>query len=175
MNRAEHEPPEHEAHSSVNLPELRRKLHGAGETEALGRALGAELRPGDLLALRGELGAGKTTLVRGVAAGMGIDPEQVRSPTFVLHQVYSRDGAMLHHLDAYRLGAGADLRHEVDLDGLLEQGVVVVEWAEFVPLGDLNVVEIRLEVDAPDVRTAVLDASAPARLRRAFWTEVAAS
>jgi tRNA threonylcarbamoyladenosine biosynthesis protein TsaE len=159
----------------MNLPALRRRLHGADETEALGRALGAELWPGDLLALRGELGAGKTTLVRGIAAGMGIDPAQVRSPTFVLHHVYSRDGAMLHHLDAYRLGAGTDLRREVDLEGLLDEGVVVVEWAEFVPVDDLNAITVRLEVDAPDVRTAALDASAPERVRVAFQAEVAAS
>lgn len=159
----------------MTLPELRRTLHGAGETEALGRALGAQLRPGDLLALRGELGAGKTTLVRGIAAGMGIDPAHVRSPTFVLHHVYIRDGGTLHHLDAYRLGAGTDLRCEVDLEGLLEEGVVVVEWSEFVPVDDLNAIMVRLEVDAPDVRTAILDAFAPARVRLAFQTEVAAS
>lgn len=159
----------------MNLPELRRRLHGVEETEALGSALGAQLRPGDLLALRGELGAGKTTLVRGIAAGMGIDPAQVRSPTFVLHHVYSRDGATLHHLDAYRLGAGTDLRREVDLEQLLEEGVVVVEWSEFVPVDDLNATMVQLEVDAPDVRTAILDASAPARIRMAFQTEVPAS
>jgi tRNA threonylcarbamoyladenosine biosynthesis protein TsaE len=154
---------------------LSRRLHGAAQTEALGRALGTRLRAGDLLALRGELGAGKTTLVRGVAAGMGIDPIDVRSPSFVLHHVYRGGVTPLHHLDAYRLGPGADLRGEVDLEGLLAEGVVVVEWAEYVPLGDLDVTEIHLEVAAPDVRVAHLGAGAPAHLHRAFQTEMAAS
>jgi tRNA threonylcarbamoyladenosine biosynthesis protein TsaE len=154
---------------------LERRLHGAAETEALGRALGARLRCGDLLALRGELGAGKTTLVRGVAAGMGIDPAAVRSPTFALHHVYCGGAHTLHHLDAFRLGPGADLRTEVDLEALLVAGVVVVEWAEYLPLSDLTPAELRLEVAAPELRVAHLDGRAPAHLRRAFQTGMAAS
>ena len=116
-------------------------------TEALGHALGAALRPGDLLALDGDLGAGKTVLVRGLAEGAGADPAAVRSPTFVLHHVYRGGQVVLHHLDCYRLGPGADL-DALDLDGLLEEGAVAVEWAEYAPhLGEAaHPVRIHIEV-----------------------------
>lgn len=143
-----------------------RVLAGAGQTEALGRALAPALEAGDLLALEGELGAGKTTLVRGVAAGLGIDPSLVRSPTFVLHHVYAGGRMPLHHVDCYRLGPGCDLE-ELDLDALLADGVVAVEWAGHAEgLGDPA---IRLLLDAPDPghRRARLE-SATERLRLAF-------
>lgn len=129
-------------------------------TEALGRALGAALRPGDLLALDGDLGAGKTVLVRGLAEGAGADPATVRSPTFVLHHVYRGARLVLHHLDCYRLGPGADL-DALDLDGLLEEGAVAVEWAEYAPhLGEAaHPVRIHIEVvDAQRRRISVSDA-----------------
>ncbi len=116
------------------------------QTEALGRTLGAGLRVGDLLALHGDLGAGKTVLVRGLAAGLGADAEAVRSPTFVLHHVYRGGRAVLHHIDCYRLGPGADL-DALDLETLLEQGAVAVEWAEYAPaLAGLHPVHVRLDV-----------------------------
>jgi tRNA threonylcarbamoyladenosine biosynthesis protein TsaE len=116
------------------------------QTEALGRALGAGLRAGDLLALHGDLGAGKTVLVRGLAAGVGADAGAVRSPTFVLHHVYRGGRVVLHHLDCYRLGPGADM-DTLDLDTMLDQGAVAVEWAEYAPvLAWLHPVHVRLEV-----------------------------
>jgi len=97
----------------------------ADAMEELGRALGRQLRGGDLVVLTGPLGAGKTTLTRGVGEGMGVRG-QVASPTFVLARTHPREGgAPLVHVDAYRL-SGADELDDLDLD--FEGSVVVVEW-----------------------------------------------
>jgi tRNA threonylcarbamoyladenosine biosynthesis protein TsaE len=131
------------------------------DTEALGRALGAALRPGDVLALDGDLGAGKTVLVRGLAAGVGADPAAVRSPTFVLHHVHRGGRVVLHHLDCYRLGPGADL-DALDLDGMVEEGAVAVEWAEYAPaLVALAPARIRIEVLDDHRRRIVIGDAAP--------------
>ncbi len=91
--------------------------------------LGAVLEPGDLVCLRGELGAGKTTLVQGMAQGWGsLDP--VSSPTFVLVNEYRRsDGSRLFHMDAYRIESAPEAA-ELDLDWMLSEGALVIEWAE---------------------------------------------
>ena len=100
----------------------------AEETRELGRLLGRLLATGDLLALEGDLGSGKTTLVQGIAAGWG-SPDRVTSPTFVLINVYRQDGQRLYHMDAYRLGGPAEAV-DLDLDACLETGPLVVEWAD---------------------------------------------
>jgi tRNA threonylcarbamoyladenosine biosynthesis protein TsaE len=144
------------------------------QTEALGRALGAALRPGDLVALDGDLGAGKTVLVRGLAAGAGADPEAVRSPTFVLHHVYRGGHVVLHHLDCYRLGPGADL-DALDLDTLLEHGAVAVEWADYAPrLAALRPVRVHIEV-LDHTRRRITVEAAPAHLAAALAAGRAAS
>jgi tRNA threonylcarbamoyladenosine biosynthesis protein TsaE len=84
---------------------------------------------GDLVCLSGELGAGKTTLVQGIAQGWG-SLDAVSSPTFVLCNQYRRpDGTLLHHLDAYRLNNAYE-GEDLDLDLMIETGALVVEWAE---------------------------------------------
>jgi tRNA threonylcarbamoyladenosine biosynthesis protein TsaE len=99
------------------------------QTRRLGMQLGGLLQPGDLVCLEGELGSGKTTLVQGLAAGWG-SPSAVTSPTFVLVNVYRRpDGAQLSHLDAYRLKSPRETE-ALDTDLLLDQGSLVVEWAQ---------------------------------------------
>jgi tRNA threonylcarbamoyladenosine biosynthesis protein TsaE len=118
---------------------------------ALGERIGTLLRPGDLVTLTGPLGAGKTVLVRGMAVGAGVDPALVRSPTFVLHHVYRGRRLTLHHLDLYRLGAGADLSF-MDIEGLLAGGAVVVEWGELGDLERLRPLAMTLEVTADDTR-----------------------
>jgi tRNA threonylcarbamoyladenosine biosynthesis protein TsaE len=145
----------------------RRITDGDAETEAVGAGLGRALQAGDLLALHGDLGAGKTRLVRGLASGLGVRPELVRSPTFVLHHVYRGGRLTLHHLDLYRLGEGADLRG-LDLDWLLDDGAVAIEWAELGDLAALDPVHLTLEERGVRRREIALDPGAPPRLVDAF-------
>ena len=114
------------------------------ETEAAGEQLAATLAVGDLLLLAGELGAGKTTFVRGLARGLGISA-QVQSPTFQLVRVYP-GRIQLAHVDLYRLETAAELA-DLGLDDLLDEGVVAVEWGD------------RLRLDYP--RTRRIDFAAP--------------
>lgn len=99
-----------------------------GETRELGQALAGLLRPGDVVLLIGELGAGKTCFAQGVARGLGI-VEQVTSPTFTLMREY-RGRIPLYHLDAYRLDGAADL-FAIGIEEYLEgDGVLLVEWGD---------------------------------------------
>lgn len=97
----------------------------------LGRRLAKLLRAGDLLMLSGELGAGKTTLARGLGEGLGVRGA-VTSPTFVIGRVHPSlgDGPPLVHVDAYRLSGGLDAMEDLDLDVSLPESVIVVEWGE---------------------------------------------
>ncbi|MET9526333.1 tRNA (adenosine(37)-N6)-threonylcarbamoyltransferase complex ATPase subunit type 1 TsaE [Streptomyces coeruleorubidus] len=97
----------------------------------LGRRLAKLLRAGDLVMLSGELGAGKTTLTRGLGEGLGVRGA-VTSPTFVIARVHPSlgDGPPLVHVDAYRLSGGLDEMEDLDLDVSLPESVVVVEWGE---------------------------------------------
>ena len=99
------------------------------QTRRLGMRLGALLQPGDLICLQGELGAGKTTFVQGLAQGWGA-LDAVSSPTFVLVNAYRRpDSSQLFHLDAYRVDTLGEAE-ELDMDTYLSQGPLVIEWAE---------------------------------------------
>lgn len=99
------------------------------QTRRLGMRLGGLLRVGDVIALTGDLGSGKTTFVQGVAQGWG-STDTVSSPTFVLVNQYRRpDGSKLHHMDAYRLGSALEAE-DLDIDAMLESGTLVIEWAE---------------------------------------------
>lgn len=102
------------------------EIADAEAMEELGRRLGAALRAGDLVVLTGPLGAGKTTLTRGIGEGLGVRGP-VQSPTFVLARTHPSlvDGPPLVHVDAYRLGS-AELVEDLDLD--FDRSVVVVEW-----------------------------------------------
>ncbi|MFD7410530.1 tRNA (adenosine(37)-N6)-threonylcarbamoyltransferase complex ATPase subunit type 1 TsaE [Kitasatospora purpeofusca] len=97
----------------------------------LGRELATLLRPGDLVLLSGELGAGKTTLTRGLGEGLQVRGA-VTSPTFVIARVHPSlvGGPALVHVDAYRLGGDLDEMEDLDLDVSLPESVVVVEWGE---------------------------------------------
>ncbi len=99
------------------------------QTRRLGFRLGSLLRANDILCLSGDLGAGKTTLVQGLAQGWG-SLDQVSSPTFVLVNEYRRpDGRCMFHLDAYRLGSAWEAE-DLDLARMFESGPLVVEWPE---------------------------------------------
>jgi len=101
------------------------------DTMDFGRALGRVLRAGDLVLLAGPLGAGKTTLTRGIADGLGVGG-RVSSPTFVLARVHPAGsaGVPLVHVDAYRLGGDLSQLDDLDLDTDLERSAIVVEWGE---------------------------------------------
>jgi len=106
--------------------------HGPQETFDAGRRAGERLAGGEILLLSGALGAGKTVFVKGLAAGLGLDPAEVSSPSFTLVNRHAEGRLLLYHIDLYRLDEGASAAHAVDLDELLsdERAVIVIEWAE---------------------------------------------
>jgi tRNA threonylcarbamoyladenosine biosynthesis protein TsaE len=103
-------------------------LATANDTRAYGAKLAAVLRAGDLVVLTGPLGAGKTVLVQGIGAGLGV-PGRVLSPTFVIARVHRGGQLPLVHVDAYRLGSIEEV-DDLDLDVDLADSVLVVEWGE---------------------------------------------
>lgn len=103
--------------------------HSAADTMAFGRQLAATLRPGDVLALNGDLGAGKTCLVKGLAAGLGITQE-ITSPTFTLIHEYRGGRLPLAHIDLYRLETVHDALNIGIEDHLGGDGITVIEWAD---------------------------------------------
>ena len=99
-------------------------------TLSLGRKLASRLGPGDCVALVGQLGAGKTVLVRGIAAGLGLEDQRlVASPTFVLVHEYPAN-VPVFHLDLYRLSAPQEELVDLGIDEMLSEGVVLIEWAD---------------------------------------------
>lgn len=103
--------------------------HNPEQTRHLGIRMGAYLQPGDILCLQGELGAGKTTFVQGLAAGWG-SQDAVSSPTFVLVNVYRRaDNSQLFHFDTYRVESISEAE-ELDIDAMLNSGPLIIEWPE---------------------------------------------
>ena len=125
------------------------------QTFELGHEIGSRLQGGEILLMSGPLGAGKTILVKGICAALGIDEEDVTSPSFTLVNPY--DGRLrLYHLDLYRLDEGASAAHAVDLDDLLsdEDSIIVIEWAERMGRYPLpaNVWKIEIAGDGDDPR-----------------------
>ena len=122
-------------------------LPDAAATEALGRALAEQLRPGDVVALFGMLGAGKTTLARGILQGLGHSGD-VASPTFPIVQVYEPPDTRLPawHVDLYRIEAAPEL-DELGLDEALDDGVLLIEWPERLPILWPGSLRLRLEPD----------------------------
>jgi len=126
------------------------------ETFDLGVTIGSELSGGEIILLNGALGAGKTVLVKGIACALGIDEEEVTSPSFTLVNPHSGK-LLLYHIDLYRLDEGVSAAHAVDLDEILtdEKAVVAIEWAERLgryPLPD-NVVKVSIDGDGEAPRT----------------------
>lgn len=125
------------------------KLADAAATRDFGWQLGQVLPPGTVLLLEGELGSGKTTLVQGLGAGLGIT-DAIDSPTFTLVNEYLDGRTPLYHLDLYRLSPAevADLALETYWDGLeVEPGIVAIEWAERLPSKPANYLLLQLTYD----------------------------
>jgi len=103
--------------------------HSAEQTRHIGAALGEALQVGDVICLQGDLGAGKTTFVQGVAQGWG-SLDSVSSPTFIIVNEYGRtDSSRLFHMDAYRLDSALEAE-QLDLDSMLADGALMIEWPE---------------------------------------------
>jgi tRNA threonylcarbamoyladenosine biosynthesis protein TsaE len=131
--------------------------HSSEETIQFGRDLGARLKPPVLILLSGELGAGKTTLTKGIVSGAGAAREdEVTSPTFTLVHKYG-NGSRVYHVDLYRIGDFHDLETLGLEDVLSEPGVVLVEWPERLTLRtDWPVIRIDLEHVAEETRRIVI-------------------
>jgi len=128
------------------------------ETRATARTLATTLRPGAVLLLLGDLGAGKTAFVRGLAEGLGIAEDAVSSPTFTLVQEYRGGRLPLYHADLYRLPEGVSL-DDLGLDEVAEDGVLAIEWPERLARPVPGAVAIRIAIDDDTARTITIDAT----------------
>jgi tRNA threonylcarbamoyladenosine biosynthesis protein TsaE len=133
------------------------------ETLALGRRIGRAARPGDVVALAGDLGSGKTVLAKGIAEGLGAaSAREVTSPTFVLCREYLGGRIPFYHFDAYRLRGASDLEAIGAADIFAAGGLSAVEWADRAP-GALppDRLEVRLEVAGAEARRLTFAARGP--------------
>ena len=128
------------------------------QTECVGRALAAQLRPGDVIACFGGLGAGKTALTRGIASGLGVT-DAVTSPTYTIVNEYLSGRMPLFHFDMYRLGSADDLFDIGWEDYLARGGVCAVEWSENVEEALSGAIRITISKDPADenVRTITIE------------------
>ena len=116
--------------------------HGPAETEALGEKFGRAAQHGNVFALSGELGAGKTQFVKGLARGLGV-AARVHSPTFTLVNEYTGGRLKLFHLDLYRIETAEQILSAGLVEFLQPDGVAVIEWAE--RIYDLTICDLRFE------------------------------
>lgn len=140
------------------MPSREIVTNSSEETILRGREIGSRLKAPALVLLSGDLGAGKTTLTKGIASGLGAaDEDEVTSPTFTLVHKYSR-GAPVYHVDLYRIADFHDLETLGLEDVFSEKAVVIVEWPDKLTLRtDWPVVRIRLEHVAEDTRRIVIE------------------
>jgi tRNA threonylcarbamoyladenosine biosynthesis protein TsaE len=133
-----------------------RLTHSEEETAAVARELASTLKAGDVLLLSGNLGAGKTAFVRGLADGLGIDPGEVSSPTFTLIHEYSGGRLRLYHADLYRLPRAAT--EDLGLDELgVADGVLAIEWPDRLSHSINGARHIAFEIEAENTRTITID------------------
>jgi tRNA threonylcarbamoyladenosine biosynthesis protein TsaE len=126
--------------------------HSESETSAAGRDFARTLSPGAVVLLAGDLGAGKTAFVRGMAEGLGIASDEVSSPTFTLIQEYRGGRMPLYHVDLYRL-TSVEV-NDLGLDDMtLEGGVTAIEWPDRLPRGFPDATLVRIEHGEGDERT----------------------
>ncbi len=126
------------------------------ETEAVARELAATLRAGDVLLLAGNLGAGKTAFVRGLAAGLGIDPGEVSSPTFTLLHEYRGGRLVLYHADLYRLEHTAT--EDIGLEEIgAADGVLAIEWPDRLTHDLEGAIRVSLDIENDTVRRITIE------------------
>ena len=143
--------------SRGHLQETRHVTRSEAETAAVARELATTLRAGSILLLSGNLGAGKTAFVRGLAAGLGVDPEDVSSPTFTLLHEYRGGRLTLYHVDLYRLerAAAADL----GLDELgVSDGILAIEWPDRLSHELPDATAIRIDIVDEETRRITIGA-----------------
>jgi tRNA threonylcarbamoyladenosine biosynthesis protein TsaE len=118
--------------------------HSEAETAAAGRELASTLSGGDVVLLYGDLGAGKTAFVRGLAEGLGVPPSEVSSPTFTLVQEYRGGRVPLVHVDLYRLDDSREI-DDLGLDEIAAGAVLTIEWAERLPNPPGDAIRVSME------------------------------
>jgi tRNA threonylcarbamoyladenosine biosynthesis protein TsaE len=138
----------------------RHRSTSESETRAIAAALASRLSAGDVLLLHGDLGSGKTAFVRGLAAGLGGDPDEVTSPTFTLVHEYRGGRLPIVHVDLYRLD-GIDL-DDVGLDeALARAGIVAIEWAERLTRPGTGAIRVNISDRGGDVREILIAKGEP--------------
>jgi tRNA threonylcarbamoyladenosine biosynthesis protein TsaE len=146
--------------TSADPPRTRARTEHVSDSEAatgaVGESLARTLGAGDVVLLYGDLGAGKTAFVRGLARGLGANPDEVSSPTFTLVQEYAAPAATLYHVDLYRLEP-AEI-DDIGLDDLVSgDGIVAIEWADRWPGRPDDVTEVRIDSDGEERRVIRVD------------------
>jgi tRNA threonylcarbamoyladenosine biosynthesis protein TsaE len=129
--------------------------HSELETAAAGRDLAPQLSAGSVVLLFGDLGAGKTAFVRGLAEGLGVGSEEVSSPTFTIMQEYRGGRLPLFHVDLYRLNDAREIE-ELGLDEITAEGVLAIEWAEKLRGEPEGAIGVRIAHADGDMRTIEL-------------------
>ena len=128
------------------------------ETAAVGRDLARRLSAGSTVLLVGDLGAGKTAFVRGLADGLGIPPDEVSSPTFTIMQEYRGGRLPLFHVDLYRLNDPREAE-DLGLDEIAVDGVLAIEWADRLPRTPPDAIRITIEHARDTERRVTLEGS----------------
>jgi tRNA threonylcarbamoyladenosine biosynthesis protein TsaE len=132
--------------------------HSEEETIAVAREFASTLAPGDVVLVSGTLGAGKTTFVRGLAAGLEIDPDEVSSPTFTLIHEYRGGRLTLYHADLYRLDRAAT--DDLGLEELgARDGVLVIEWPDRLTQGLPGARRVQIDIVDETTRQVTIDSS----------------
>ena len=135
-----------------------RTTHSEEGTTTVARNLAVQLTPGDVVLLSGELGAGKTAFIRGLAAGLGIDPDQVSSPTFTLVHEHRGERLTLYHVDLYRLERVS--ANDLGLEEMgVADGVLAIEWPERLTHDLPRAITIAIEVTGDTTRRIALEQS----------------
>jgi tRNA threonylcarbamoyladenosine biosynthesis protein TsaE len=153
----------HEMHETHETQVRTITTTSESETAAVGRELAAQLSAGGVVLFYGDLGAGKTALVRGLAEGLGVAGDEVSSPTFTIVQEYRGGRLPLFHVDLYRLDDPREL-DDLGLDEIAEDGVLAIEWAEKLRgaarLTQSSIV-VRIQHGDGDMRTISISGSHP--------------